>query len=242
MASMTTPTQSYRRVLLKLSGEALMGDGDYGIDPVILDRVAAEIGELVAAGTQVAVVIGGGNIYRGAALAEAGMDRVTGDSMGMLATIMNALAMGDALERKGTPARVLSAVAMHPIAEGYGAHDAIRHMEAGRVVLLAGGTGNPYFTTDTAASLRAIEVKADVMFKATKVDGVYSADPKKDPDAVKYDQLSYDEVLAKKLGVMDLTAVVLCRENGMRLQVIDMTTEGVMKRAVAGEAVGTVVN
>lgn len=233
--------QTYQRILLKLSGEALMGDGDFGIDPGVLDRVAAEVAELVRAGTEVAIVIGGGNIYRGAALSAAGMDRVTGDHMGMLATVMNCLAMGDALERQQLDARVMSAIPMAPVAEGYGPKQALRHLREGRVVLLSAGTGNPFFTTDTAASLRAVEIQADVMFKATKVDGVYTADPVKDPSATKYDRLSYDAVLEQKLGVMDLTAVVLCRDNKMPLRVIDMTTPGEMLRAVRGEAVGTLV-
>lgn len=233
---------AYPRVLLKLSGEALMGSGDYGIDPTVLDRVAAEVVELVGLGVQVGIVIGGGNIYRGAALAAAGMDRVTGDHMGMLATVMNSLAMADALERNGGEARVLSAVPIGSVTETYGPKAARRHLAAGRVVIMAGGTGNPFFTTDTAAGLRAIEIQADVMFKATKVDGVYTADPVKDPAAVKYDRLSYDEVLEKRLGVMDLTAIVLCRDHHMPLRVVNMNTAGEMRRAVLGETVGTEVH
>lgn len=238
----TPPTALYRRILLKLSGEALMGDGDYGIDPNVLDRVAAEIVEVTKLGVQVGVVIGGGNIYRGAALANAGMDRVTGDQMGMLATVMNALAMGDALERAGVESRVMSAIPMLPVAEAYGPKQAIRHMQAGRVALFSAGTGNPFFTTDTAASLRAVEIGADVMFKATKVDGVYTADPVKDPSATKYEQLSYTEVLDEALGVMDLTAIVLCQEQALPLRVINMNTDGEMLRAISDSSIGTLVH
>jgi uridylate kinase len=237
---MSTP--AYRRILLKLSGEALMGSGTHGIEPDILDQVAAEIGEVVALGVQVGVVIGGGNIFRGAPLAEAGMNRVVGDQMGMLATVMNALAMGDALERRGVPARVMSATPMHPVAEHYSARNAIAHLEAGRVALFSGGTGNPFFTTDSAASLRAIEIGADIMFKATKVDGVYDADPVKNPNARRYDRLGYDEVLAQRLGVMDLTAILLCQEHSMPLGVFNMTVPGNLKKAVSGEGIGTVIS
>ena len=233
----------YARILLKLSGEALMGDGDgdYGLDPRVLDRVAGEIAELTTLGVQTGIVVGGGNLYRGAALAEAGLDRVTGDHMGMLATVMNALALGDALQRHGVDARVMTAVPMGPIGEYYAPHVARRHLAAGRAVLLAGGTGNPFFTTDTAAGLRAVEIEAQILFKATKVDGVYNADPMKDPGAVKYDRLSYDDVLNRRLGVMDLTAVVLCRDRGMPLRVIPMNVPGAMRRAVLGADVGTVI-
>lgn len=231
----------YSRILLKLSGEALMGGMDYGLDSKVLDRVAGEIAELVALGVEVGVVIGGGNLYRGEALAEAGMDRVTGDQMGMLATVMNCLAMGDALQRRGMDARVMTAVPMGPVGEYYTPHAARRRLATGCVVLLAGGTGNPFFTTDTAAGLRAVELQAQVMFKATKVDGIYSADPMSDPGATKYDRLSYDEILDKKLSVMDLTAIVLCRDRGMALRVINMNTPGEMRRAVLGGHVGTII-
>ena len=231
----------YRRVLIKLSGEALMGDGDYGIDGVILSRVADEVSQLVEAGVQVAIVIGGGNIFRGAGLAERGMDRVTADHMGMLATVINALAIQDALERVGLHVRVMSAIKINAVCEDYIRRRAVRHLEKGRVVVLAAGTGNPFFTTDSAASLRAIEVNAELMIKATKVDGVYSADPNRDPNAVRYDRLGYDEVLDHKLAVMDATAVVLCRDNAMPLRVVDMTQPGAFVRAALGDDVGTLV-
>jgi uridylate kinase len=204
---------AYRRILLKLSGEALLGSQQYGIDPPVIRRVAVEIAEVVASGVQVGLVIGGGNIFRGAGLAEAGMDRVTADQMGMLATVINALALQDALERQGVVARVLSALQIHEVCEDYIRRRAIRHLEKGWVTIFAAGTGNPFFTTDTAASLRAIEVGADVLIKATKVDGVYSADPMKDPSAERYQALSFDEVLTDKLKVMDATAIVMCRDN-----------------------------
>jgi uridylate kinase len=232
----------YRRVLIKLSGEALMGNGEFGIDPAVLERIADEVSQMVAAGVQVSMVIGGGNIFRGAGLAAAGMDRVTGDHMGMLATVINALALQDALERHGLFARVMSAIKINQICEDYIRRRAIRHLEKGRVVVLAAGTGNPFFTTDSAASLRAIEVDADLLIKATMVDGVYTADPKRDPNARRYDHLHYDEVLARKLAVMDATAVVLCRDNRMPLRVLDMTRPGSMLRAVMGENEGTLVD
>ena len=240
----TTPDKPprYRRVLIKLSGEALVGEGDYGIDPVVLQRIAEEVKQMVAAGVQVSMVIGGGNIIRGAGLAAAGMDRVTADHMGMLATVINALALQDALERNGMFARVMSALKINQICEDYIRRRAVRHLEKGRVLVFAAGTGNPFFTTDSAASLSAIEVNADLMIKATKVDGVYSADPSRDPDAQRYDYLHYDEVLQRKLGVMDATAVVLCRDNDMPLRVIDMTKPGAMMRAVRGENEGTLVD
>ncbi|MBI4695450.1 MAG: UMP kinase [Gammaproteobacteria bacterium] len=231
----------YRRVLIKLSGEALMGDQDYGIDPAVIARIATEIHDLIKAGVQVAIVVGGGNIFRGAGLAAKGMDRVAADQMGMLATVINALAMQDALEHRGMFARVMSAIKINEVCEDYIRRRAVRHLEKKRVVILAAGTGNPFFTTDSAASLRAIEVNADLMIKATKVDGVYSADPKKVPDAVRYDVLRYDEVLDRKLGVMDATAVVLCRDNHMPLRVVDMTEPGTFVRAALGENVGTFV-
>lgn len=237
----TTGAPAYRRVLVKLSGEALMGDGDYGIDPTVLARVASEIKALIDAGVQVSVVIGGGNIFRGAGLAEGGMDRVTADQMGMLATVINALALQDAVERIGLRARVMSAIKINEVCEDYIRRRAVRHLEKGRVVVLAAGTGNPFFTTDSAASLRAIEVDADLMIKATKVDGVYSDDPAKNPDAVRYDVLDYDEVLERKLGVMDATAVVLCRDNGMPLRVVNMLRPGAFLNAALGADEGTLV-
>ena len=231
----------YRRVLIKLSGEALLGEHDYGIDPGVLQRLAWEIKELMACDIQTAIVIGGGNIFRGTGFAAQGMDRVTADQMGMLATVINALALQDALERIGLFARVMSAIRINQICEDYIRRRAIRHLEKGRVVIFAAGTGNPFFTTDSAASLRAIEINAGLMIKATKVDGVYSADPTQFSDARRYDYLSYDEVLKDKLGVMDATAVVLCRDNAMPLRVVDMTKTGAMMRAVMGEAEGTLV-
>ena len=235
------PAPRYRRVLIKLSGEALMGQEEYGIDPMILNRIADEIHELVVAGVQVAIVIGGGNIFRGAGLAAKGMDRVTADQMGMLATVINALAIQDALERTGLYVRVMSAIKINEVCEDYIRRRAIRHLEKGRVVVLAAGTGNPFFTTDSAASLRAIEINAELMIKATKVDGVYSADPTQVPGATRYDVLDYDEVLERKLAVMDATAVVLCRDNHMPLRVVDMTQPGAFVRAALGENVGTLV-
>jgi uridylate kinase len=232
---------AYQRILLKLSGEALLGSGDYGIDPVIMQRVAAEIAAVSKLGVQIGLVIGGGNIFRGAGLAEAGMDRVTGDHMGMLATVINSLAMQDALERHGVIARVMSALQIHEVCEDYIRRRAIRHLEKGRVVILAAGTGNPFFTTDTAASLRAIEIGAEVLLKATKVDGIYSADPFKVPNAVRYDGLSFDQVLAEDLKVMDATAIVMCRENNLPLIVFNLNNAGDLLRLVNGEALGTAV-
>jgi len=238
---MSEKSPQFNRILLKLSGEALMGDGDYGIDPDIIKRVACEISDIVDMGVQVGMVIGGGNIFRGAGLAQGGMDRVTGDHMGMLATVMNALAMQDALEKKNVPARVMSALSIHQVCEDYIRRRAIRHLEKGRVVMFAAGTGNPYFTTDSAASLRAIEIGADVVIKATKVDGVYSDDPVTNPDAERYDQLSFDAVLENKLMVMDATAIVLCRDSNMPLRVFSINNEGDLLRMIKGESVGTVV-
>ncbi|HFQ91488.1 MAG TPA: UMP kinase [Chromatiales bacterium] len=231
----------YRRILLKLSGEALMGDDESGVNPAVIERIAGEIGELNKIGVQVALVVGGGNIFRGAQLAEAGVERVTADHMGMLATIINALAMQDALEKLGMHARVMSAVKVNQICEDYIRRRAIRHLEKGRVVVFAAGTGNPFFTTDSAASLRGIEISADAVFKATKVDGVYSSDPNRDPQARFYRKLSYDRVLAEKLNVMDATAIVLCRDNNMPLRVFNITCPGVLKQVVMGEDVGTLV-
>jgi len=218
-----------------------MGSGDYGIDPNVINRVADEIKDVVALGVEVGVVIGGGNIFRGAGLAQGGMDRVTGDHMGMLATVMNALAMQDALEKKDVPARVMSALSIHQVCEDYIRRKAIRHLEKGRVVMFAAGTGNPFFTTDSAASLRAVEIGADIVIKATKVDGVYSDDPFKNPDAVRYDKLTYDEVLDKKLMVMDATAIVLCRDSNMPLSVFSINNHGDLLRMMTGDSVGTVV-
>lgn len=231
----------YKRVLVKLSGEALMGSGEYGIDPAIIKRIALEIQEILALGVEVAVVIGGGNIFRGAGLARAGMDRVTGDHMGMLATVMNCLAMQDALESIGTHARVMSAIRINAVCEEYIRRRAVRHLEKGRVVLFAAGTGNPFFTTDTAASLRAIEIGADLLVKATKVDGIYSADPVKDPSAVRYPTLTFDRVLDERLNVMDATAIVMCRDNNLPLQVFNLGNVGDLLRIVQGETIGTVV-
>jgi uridylate kinase len=238
---MSKKASRYKRIMLKLSGEALMGEGDYGIDPNVISRVAGEIKDVVALGVEVGVVIGGGNIFRGAGLAEGGMDRVTGDHMGMLATVMNALAMQDALEKQNVPARVMSALSIHQVCEDYIRRKAIRHLEKGRVVMFAAGTGNPFFTTDSAASLRAIEISADIVIKATKVDGVYSDDPVKNPEAVRYDRLAYDEVLDKKLMVMDATAIVLCRDSNMPLSVFSINNHGDLLRMMQGESVGTVV-
>ena len=239
---MTSKTDvRYKRILVKLSGEALMGSTDYGIDPKVLKRIALEIQELLGLGVQVAVVIGGGNIFRGEGLARSGMDRVTGDHMGMLATVMNCLAMQDALESIGTYARVMSAIRINEVCEDYIRRRAIRHLEKGRVVLFAAGTGNPFFTTDTAASLRAIEIGADLLVKATKVNGIYSADPMKDPNAVRYPRLTFDRVLDERLAVMDATAIVMCRDNHLPLQVFTLGNAGDLLRIARGEDIGTVV-
>jgi uridylate kinase len=237
----TAANGPYKRVLVKLSGEALMGQGDYGIDPAIIKRIAGELHELVEMGTKVAVVIGGGNIFRGAGLARAGMDRVTGDHMGMLATVMNALAMQDALESLGLYVRVMSAIRINQVCEDYIRRRAVRHLEKNRVIIFAAGTGNPFFTTDTAAALRAIEINADLLLKATKVNGVYSDDPMKNPKATRYPRLSYDKVLTDKLNVMDATAVVMCRDNRLPLRVFNLNNAGDLPRVVRGEDVGTLV-
>jgi len=233
---------AYKRILLKLSGEALMGSLNYGISPEVMSRLAAEIKEVVATGVQVAVVVGGGNIFRGEGLARAGMDRVTGDQMGMLATVINALAIQDALERHDQPARVQSAIRINEVCEDFIRLKAVRHLEKHRVVIFAAGTGNPFFTTDSAAALRAIEIGANLLLKATKVDGIYTADPVKDKKAKKYAELSYDEVLDKRLAVMDQTAIVLARDHKLPLRVYDMTAPGALLRIVRGaKDVGTLV-
>jgi len=236
-----TDRARYSRILVKLSGEALMGEGDYGVDPLVLKRIAGEINDIAQMGVQVAVVIGGGNIFRGAGLARAGMDRVTGDHMGMLATVMNSLAMQDALESFGLYARVMSAIRINQVCEDYIRRRAVRHLEKGRVVIFAAGIGNPFFTTDTAASLRAIEVNAELLLKATKVNGVYSDDPLTNPAAVRYARLTFDKVLADKLNVMDATAVVMCRDNRLPLRVFNLNNPGDLTRIVRGEDVGTAV-
>ncbi|GGZ55148.1 uridylate kinase [Lysobacter xinjiangensis] len=232
---------AYRRVLLKLSGEALMGDEDYGIDPKVISRLAEEVIEAQQAGAQIALVIGGGNIFRGAGLAASGMDRVTGDHMGMLATIINALAMQDALEKLGARCRVMSAIRINQVSEDFIRRRAIRHLEKGRIVICAAGTGNPFFTTDSGAALRAIEIGADLLLKATKVDGVYDKDPKKYPDAVRFDSLSYDDVLSRDLQVMDTAAFALCRDASLPIRVFDMSQPGQLLRILHGEPIGTLV-
>lgn len=231
----------YRRILLKLSGEALAGEQGYGIDPDVINGIAAEIKEIVHLGVEVALVIGGGNIFRGLAASSRGMDRASADYMGMLATVMNSLAMQDALEKQGVVTRVQSAIEMQQISEPYIRRRAVRHLEKGRVVIFSAGTGNPYFTTDTAASLRAMEINAEVILKATKVDGVYSADPKKDKDAVKLPILTYLEVLQKGLQVMDATATSLCMDNNLPMIIFDMTRRDNIKKVVFGEQIGTIV-
>lgn len=232
---------AFQRVLLKLSGEALGGDQGYGIDPEIITGIAAEVKEVVDCGVQIALVIGGGNIFRGLAASSKGMDRASADYMGMLATMINSLAMQDALEKIGVDTRVQSAIAMQAVAEPYIRRKAMRHLQKGRVVIFGAGTGNPYFTTDTAASLRAMEIGADVILKGTKVDGVYSADPKKDPTAERYTSLTYLEVLKRGLQVMDATATSLCMDNSLPIIVFDITTRGNVKRVVMGEKIGTLV-
>src|SRR5688572_18413784 len=241
MAQADDGTPRYKRILVKLSGEALMGESDYGIDPVFLKRLATEIGAVRSAGIEVALVVGGGNLFRGAGLARAGMDRVTADHMGMLATVMNALAMQDALEALGLYARVMSAIRINQVCEDYIRRRAVRHLEKGRVAIFAAGTGNPFFTTDTAAALRAIEINADVLLKATKVRGVFSADPVKNPKALHYPTLTFDKVLADKLDIMDATAIVMCRDNRLPLRVFDLGQSGDLPRIVRGENVGTIV-
>ena len=239
---MTESPLKYRRVLLKLSGEALMGREDYGIDPVVIHALAKEILAAQTAGAQIGLVIGGGNIFRGAGLAAGGMDRVTGDLMGMLATVINALAMADALEKQGGYARVMSAIKINEVCEDYIRRRAVRHLEKGRITLFAAGTGNPFFTTDSAAALRAIEIGAEMLLKATKVDGIYDSDPMKNPNAKHYAELSYDDVIARNLKVMDTTAFALCRDNSIPLRIYDMMQPGALMRILRGEPLGTLVH
>lgn len=239
MTEKKTSELRFKRILLKLSGEALMGNVSFGIDPKVLDKMAQDISKLISLGIEVGVVIGGGNLFRGKALSDAGLGRVTGDHMGMLATVMNALAMRDALERINLPSRIMSAIPMLGVVDPYHRRKAITHLEMGHVVLFAAGTGNPFFTTDTAACLRAIEIDAEVVLKATKVDGIYSADPMKDKDAVRYDTLTYGEVLNKDLEVMDLTAICLCRDHKMPLMVFNMGQDNALLSIVNGKHIGT---
>jgi len=238
----TARSPKYKRILLKLSGEALMGEHEFGIDPAIIKQVSTEVRQLVDEGVQVAIVIGGGNIFRGVSLSAAGMDRTTGDHMGMLATVINSLALQDGLEKAGVTVRVMSAIPIHQVCEDYIRRRAMRHLEKGRVVIFAAGTGKPYFTTDSAASLRGVEVGVEVVIKATKVDGVYSDDPVKNPDAIKYDKLTFDEVITQKLAVMDTTAIVLCRDNNMPIIVFDMNKKGALANVVNGLDEGTIVS
>jgi len=241
MAQADDGTPRYKRILVKLSGEALMGESDYGIDPVFLKRLATEIAAVRSAGIEVALVVGGGNLFRGAGLARAGMDRVTADQMGMLATVMNSLALQDALESIGLYVRVMSAIRINEVCEDYIRRRAVRHLEKGRVTIFAAGTGNPFFTTDTAASLRAIEIDAQLLLKATKVDGVYDADPAANPTARRYERLRYDQVLDDRLNVMDATAIVLCRDHDLPMRVFNLNEADALVRAARGEDVGTLV-
>ncbi|MDH4285761.1 MAG: UMP kinase [Gallionellaceae bacterium] len=233
---------AYKRVLLKLSGEALMGEDSYGINRTVIERIVADVAEVVALGVQVAVVIGGGNIFRGVAPAAAGMDRVTADYMGMLATVMNAMALQDAMKRAGLDSRVQSALNLEQVAEPYIRGKALRYLEEGKVVIFGAGTGNPFFTTDTAAALRGVEMNAEVVIKATKVDGIYTADPKKDKTATRYNSLSFDEAISRNLQVMDATALTLCRDQKMSIIVCNIFKEGALKRVILGQEEGTVVN
>jgi uridylate kinase len=238
----TRAEPSYKRILLKLSGEALMGEQAYGVDPAVANRIAQDVSEIQSLGVQTSIVIGGGNIFRGLAASARGMDRSTADYMGMLATVINALALQDALEKHGVPTRVLTAIEMRAVAEPFIRRRAIRHLEKGRVVVFAAGTGNPYFTTDTAAALRAMEVRAEVILKATKVDGIYTADPVRYPDATRYDNISYLQVLQERLQVMDATAISLCMDNKLPIVVFNLLTPGNIRRVIMGDAVGTVVS
>jgi uridylate kinase len=242
MTAATPPATGRRRVLLKLSGEALMGDNEYGIDPGVVREIASQVAATAAEGIETAIVVGGGNIFRGLAASARGMDRATGDYMGMLATVMNGLALQDALEQSDCPTRVMSAIAMNEICEPYIRRRAVRHLEKGRVVVMVAGTGNPYFTTDTAATLRAVEVHAQVILKATRVDGVYDADPEKHPDAQRYTKIDYTELLSNRLQALDATAVSLAMDNEMPIVVFDMTVEGNIARAVRGERIGTLIS
>jgi uridylate kinase len=235
------PPPVYKRVLLKLSGEALMGEQSFGIEPAVTSRIAADIAEIQSLGVEVGIVIGGGNIFRGVAASAKGMDRATGDYMGMLATVINALAMQDALEQQGVLTRVVTAIEMRAVAEPFIRRRAIRHLEKGRVVIFAAGTGNPYFTTDTAAALRAMEMKADVILKGTKVDGIYTADPMIDKDATRFDRISYLEVIDKGLRVMDATAITLCMDNRLPIIIFNLRTPGNLRRTIMGESVGSIV-
>jgi len=234
--------KKYKRIVLKLSGEALLGEADFGIDPNVLARLAREIIEVQRSGVEIGIVIGGGNIFRGEGLAGAGMDRVTGDQMGMLATVMNALAMQDALEKIGAHVRVMSAIKINQVCEDFIRRRAMRHLEKGRITVFAAGTGNPFFTTDSAAALRAIEIGADLLLKATKVDGVYSADPKKDRSAKRFEHLTYDQVIERKLAVMDTAAIALCRDHKIPLRIYDIAREGDLMRIIKGGQVGTLVS
>ena len=238
---MNNPLPKYKRILLKCSGEALMGNAPFGMDPLVLDRIAADVAELIQAGIEVGLVIGGGNLFRGKALSEAGLGRVTGDHMGMLATLMNALALRDAMERIDLPARIMSAIPMLGIVDPYHRRKAITHLRNKHAVIFAAGTGNPFFTTDTAACLRAIEVGADIVLKATKVDGIYSDDPIKNPSAIRYNFLTYKQILNDGLNVMDATAICLCQEHGMPLQVFNMSTPNALYKIAMGEQIGTLV-
>lgn len=238
---MANNSVKFSRILLKLSGEALMGEEDYGIDPKVINRIAAEIHQIRELGVEIGIVIGGGNIFRGAGLAKSGIDRVTGDHMGMLATVMNSLALQNAIEKQGSKVRVMSAIQIHEVCEDYIRRKAIRHLQKGNITVFAAGIGNPFFTTDSAASLRAIEINAELVIKATKVDGVYSSDPELNPEAVKYDALTYDEVIEKKLAVMDTAAVVLCRDQNMPIRIFNMSTQGALLKIIHGQDIGTIV-
>ncbi len=239
---MSAPAPLYKRILLKLSGEALMGDQQFGIDPLVASRIASDVADVLALGVEVAIVIGGGNIFRGLAASARGMDRATGDYMGMLATVINALALSDALEQHGVITRVVSAIEMRAVAEPFIRRRAIRHLEKGRVVVFAAGTGNPYFTTDTAAALRAMEIKGDAILKGTKVDGIYTADPMVHPNATKYATITYLQVLERRLQVMDATAISLCMDNKLPIVVFNLRVPGNLRRVLAGEAIGTTVS